>query len=45
MSLLFELGPELKTQIADLQPTPGYCIFIDSVGSTASKDNEPRVWL
>jgi class 3 adenylate cyclase len=45
MSLLFELGPNLKTQIDNLQPTPGYCIFIDSVGSTALKDNEPRVWL
>ncbi len=45
MSLLFELSPSLKSQIDNLQPTAGYCIFIDSVGSTALKDNEPRVWL
>lgn len=45
MSLLFELGPGLKNEIASLQPAAGYCIFIDSVGSTALKDSEPRIWL
>ena len=45
MSLLFELGPSLKTKLEELEPTPGYCILVDSVGSTALKDNEPRVWL
>jgi hypothetical protein len=45
MSLLFELNPDLASEISELQPTLGYCIFIDSVGSTELKDNEPRVWL
>lgn len=46
MSLLIDLNdPEIIRKIQELPPTPGYCILIDMVGSTALKDAEPRKWL
>ncbi len=39
-------NPEiLKTQIENLQPSPGTCIFIDICGSTAIKQQELKRWI
>ncbi|MEI7731153.1 MAG: hypothetical protein WCO56_16370 [Verrucomicrobiota bacterium] len=32
------------TKLKSLQPTPGYCIFVDIVGSTALKDSSISEW-
>jgi class 3 adenylate cyclase len=37
--------PELKRLVDSLQPTPGYCIFIDIAGSTATKQQGIRQWI
>ena len=37
--------PELKQKLADLRTTPGYCIFIDIVGSTAMKQSGIHNWV
>ncbi len=36
---------EFKTHIMDLQPTPGYCLFFDIVGSTELKDESLSKWI
>src|ERR1017187_5124016 len=46
MSLLFDLSdPDLHAKLDQLETTPGYCILVDRVGSTALKDQPPRAWL
>lgn len=46
MSLLIDLNdPEIIGKIQELSPTPGYCILMDMVGSTALKGTEPRKWV
>jgi hypothetical protein len=37
--------PQLASQVAALKPTPGYCIFIDVVGSTEMKRKGIRHWV
>jgi hypothetical protein len=37
--------PDLKTKIESLEQTPGYCLFIDIVGSTELKDNDLKKWI
>jgi class 3 adenylate cyclase len=37
--------PELKRRLNSLQPTPGYCIFIDIAGSAAMKQQGIRQWI
>jgi hypothetical protein len=45
MSLLFDpRDTELRAKMEALQPTPGYCIVVDIVGSTAMKDNAVKEW-
>lgn len=36
--------PNLKEGLSGLPPTPGYCIFVDIVGSTALKDGPITEW-
>ncbi len=36
--------PHLRRKIAALRPTPGYCIFIDIVGSTSMKTRSLHRW-
>lgn len=36
---------EFKTQIMNLQPTPGYCFFFDIVGSTELKNESLSKWI
>jgi hypothetical protein len=38
-------NPDLKENVSDLAPTPGYCIFIDIVGSTAMKQQGIHYWV
>lgn len=38
-------NPDLKEKVATLGPTPGYCIFIDIVGSTAMKQSGIHSWV
>lgn len=38
-------SPDLNEKIATLGPTPGYCIFIDIVGSTAMKQSGIHNWV
>jgi hypothetical protein len=38
-------NPNLKEVLATLSATPGYCIFIDIVGSTAMKKSEISDWV
>src|SRR5260370_42020617 len=43
--LLFDPNdPALKAKILSLQPSTGYCIFIDVVGSTKVKDETLPQW-
>lgn len=45
-SLWIDLNdPGLKQRVDALQPTPGYCIFIDIAGSTAMKQHGIRQWI
>lgn len=37
--------PNLKDKLGGLKPTPGYCIFIDIVGSTAMKQEGMHKWV
>jgi hypothetical protein len=37
--------PKLKEKLDGLKPTPGYCIFIDIVGSTAMKLDGMYKWV
>jgi len=37
--------PDLKQKIDKMKPTPGYCIFIDIVGSTAMKQESMYTWI
>lgn len=44
--LLFDLSdPDLRAKLDRLETTPGYCILVDRVASTALKDQPPRAWL
>src|SRR5215813_6367037 len=44
--LLIDAGDhDLKTKLDALAPSPGYCIFIDIVGSTAMKQKSMREWV
>ena len=43
-SLLFNLRRTLPKELEELQPTPGYCILVDIVDSTALKDSGLDVW-
>jgi hypothetical protein len=36
---------DLKSKIAALRPTPGFCFFIDIVGSTELKDKSLQEWI
>jgi class 3 adenylate cyclase len=36
---------ELRQSVDSLQPTPGYCIFIDIVGSTKMKEKKIGDWI
>jgi hypothetical protein len=38
-------NPDLKEEVANLGTTPGYCIFIDIVGSTAMKQSGICNWV
>lgn len=38
-------NPNLMSMVSSLSPTPGYCIFIDIVGSTAMKQNNIQDWV
>ncbi|MBU6401112.1 MAG: hypothetical protein KGS61_12395 [Verrucomicrobia bacterium] len=45
MSLYFDpRDRELNSKMQALQPTPGYCIVVDIVGSTAVKDSSVQDW-
>jgi hypothetical protein len=37
--------PELRRRVNSLQPTPGYCIFIDIAGSAAMKQQGIWQWI
>jgi hypothetical protein len=37
--------PDLKEKIERISPTPGFCIFIDIVGSTKLKDQGLKRWI
>ena len=37
--------PNLKEVLESLQPTPGFCIFVDIVGSTEMKDADIQHWI
>jgi len=37
--------PGMRQQVDSLAPTPGYCVFIDIVGSTAMKQKGMREWI
>lgn len=39
------ISGDMKTIIEELKPTPGYCIFIDIVGSTEMKDKSTKNWI
>lgn len=44
--LLIDAGdPDLKSKVDALTPVPGYCIFIDIVGSAAMKQRNIREWI
>lgn len=43
--LIDSTDPKLKEKLDGLKPTPGYCIFIDIVGSTAMKQNSMSEWV
>jgi class 3 adenylate cyclase len=44
--LLIDAGdPLLREKLDGLPPSPGYCIFIDVVGSTAMKQKSMREWV
>lgn len=45
MILNFDNPEILKSQIENLQPSPGTCIFIDICGSTAIKQQELKKWI
>ena len=38
-------NPNLKAEVDALVPVPGYCIFIDIVGSTLMKQRSIREWI
>jgi hypothetical protein len=38
-------APDLRSKVRDLLPVPGYCIFIDIVGSTAMKQRGIHDWI
>jgi len=40
---LFDL--EIENKLKKLKPTPGYCIFVDIVGSTKIKDEGVSTWV
>jgi hypothetical protein len=42
--LLFNLRPSLGKELEELEPTPGFCILVDIVDSTALKDSGLGVW-
>jgi hypothetical protein len=45
MALYFDpRDTDLKTKMDGLRPTPGFCIVVDIVGSTAMKDNSVHAW-
>jgi hypothetical protein len=45
MTLFFDPNdPNLRAKIDALHPTPGYCILVDMVGSTAMKDAPLLEW-
>lgn len=45
MALYFDpRDADLKTKMDGLQPTPGFCIVVDIVGSTAMKDSSVKEW-
>ncbi len=37
--------PNLKQKVQNLAPTPGYCIFVDIVGSTQMKQQGLLAWI
>ena len=45
MYLNFDNSELLKTQIEELTPTKGVCIFIDICGSTAIKNEDLKKWI
>ena len=45
MTLFFDPSdPDLRAKMDALKPTPGYCILVDIVGSTAMKDDSLLQW-
>lgn len=41
-----DLGdPNLKAVLANLNPSAGFCLMVDIVGSTAAKDRDLREWI
>lgn len=45
MSLLYNLSPTTRKELAELKPTLGYCVLIDLVESTSLKDEKLDIWM
>ena len=45
MTLFFDPSdPDLRRKVLSLQPTPGYCVFVDITASTKMKDEDLHRW-